>query len=766
MKKQKPQKEDAFHQGNAEKRAREEKRILSSFISELPEGIIVCSAEGRILLYNRMAARLLLSGTGTGEEYPVLTGRLITSLLDKAPVEHALDEISRRLKRNVLDTVSYFTLQRPNRTIQVRIVPVLSVSGNFAGFVLILDDITLQNRAEERVTSLLKTLTKDARSPLASIRAAIEAMRQFPQMQANRREQFEEIIRNEAVVLTDILDTVSERYESLIRTERPLEPVPAPEIVDALFRRSREQLGIVLDTGEPSTGTPGEKPLVNADRFSIITALLFILNQLKTHTGLWEFSLRVSETGDIVHIDILWQGASLAPETVKEWENLILPGQHHGTALTLKEVTGRHHAAWFPYTGKGPDDSECLRLFLPAVQIPVRAASSVPDLISEPRFEHRDLSLFSRPDMDRELDSRLLTELAFTSLVREVTRAKTLEELIDKHDRLPGLISSMLSGGTKIKTVTFLVTTFSDALLAKIMELALEKAGRPPVPFSFMTLGSEGRKEQTLKTDQDNAIIFQDVPQTEEEKIQAYFLDLADTVCTWLDRAGYNFCRGGIMAKNEKWCRPVSAWKKYMSSWIHEAGPEDLFHTNIFFDFRHGAGDPAFVEELRGHLFDRLEEWTGFLRHMTQNAVYFKPPLGAFGRLITSRKKEHRNHLDIKLSMMPIVEFARIYALRHRIRETNTESRLYRLYLKNVLSERQYNEIEQAYSFMMQLRFTAQINAIVRKGKKPDNYVNPKELSSFEKKMLKEVLKTTGRLQDRLSFDFTGSTSEPLQRNF
>ncbi|MBU1343970.1 MAG: hypothetical protein KKE44_16085, partial [Proteobacteria bacterium] len=172
--------------------------------------------------------------------------------------------------------------------------------------------------------------------------------------------------------------------------------------------------------------------------------------------------------------------------------------------------------------------------------------------------------LFDRSIENPELDDRLLTELSYTSLIREINQANALEEVIGKHSQLPRLIHSMITNGTKIRTVTWLVTAFSDAILNKIFEFALMEVGPSPVPFAFITLGSEGRKEQTLKTDQDNAIVFMDPDSKKSEAlVQAYFLKLGEKVCMWLDQAGYDYCNGGIMAKNPKWCQPLSVWKNY-----------------------------------------------------------------------------------------------------------------------------------------------------------------------------------------------------------
>jgi CBS domain-containing protein len=271
-----------------------------------------------------------------------------------------------------------------------------------------------------------------------------------------------------------------------------------------------------------------------------------------------------------------------------------------------------------------------------------------------------------------------------------------------------------------------------------------------------MILGSEGRMEQTLKTDQDNAIIFEDVPPKSQDKVQRYFLDLGEKVCTWLDRAGYAFCQGGVMAQNPKWCQPMSVWKTYFHSWIRTAEPRDLLEASIFFDFRGAFGEMDMIEHLRKYLFESLKGWSGFFRYLAENALHFKPPLGFFRNFVVESKGKHRNKFDIKSAMLPIVDLARIYALNNQVPETNTRERIHQLYVKKVFSWQEYNEIDKAYSFLMQLRFVRQISAVIEENAKPDNYINPKKLSRIEQQMLKEIFKRIEKFQERLDFDFTG----------
>ena len=341
-------------------------------------------------------------------------------------------------------------------------------------------------------------------------------------------------------------------------------------------------------------------------------------------------------------------------------------------------------------------------------------------------------------------------------LLREIQMATDLDIIIDKHQQLPRLVRSLIHSGATAKNVTRFITTVSDAILNKLMSMTLDEMPPPPVPFVFMILGSEGRQEQTLKTDQDNAIIYQDPQPDDADSVDRYFLKLGDIACTLLNQAGYDFCTGGVMAKNPKWCQSLSRWKAYFSDWIHAAEAEDLLQASIFFDFRRGFGEDSLIAELRQHLFASLDGWPGFFRHMTENALNFKPPLGFFRNFVVESKGRHRNAFDIKSAMTPIVDFARVYALKNRIDETNTMERLDQLRIKKIISPQEYEELEKAYSFLMQLRFVRQITAVMDDDIKPDNYINPKKLTHIEQTMLKEIFKRVEKFQSKMNFEFIG----------
>lgn len=342
-------------------------------------------------------------------------------------------------------------------------------------------------------------------------------------------------------------------------------------------------------------------------------------------------------------------------------------------------------------------------------------------------------------------------------LIREIDTAGSVEEITDKHRQLPRMIQNFINSGVKADNVARLISTISDAILNKLIGFAINELGPPPAKFVFLILGSEGRREQTLKTDQDNAILFEDQPVEFFESVKGYFLKFGEKVCTWLDQVGYAFCKGDVMAKNPQWCQPLSVWKEYFTKWIATVEPEALMQSSIFFDFRGGYGDFDLSARLRRHLCASFAQRPNFFRYLAENSLYPKPPLGFFRSFIVESEGEHRDAFDIKGSMTPIVNFVRIYALKNGIEETNTPERLNQLFLKNVLSWKDYHDLEQSYSYLMQLRFVRQITAMIRENAKPDNYINPKTLSRIEQTMLREIFKNIERFQAKMSADFIGA---------
>ena len=347
-----------------------------------------------------------------------------------------------------------------------------------------------------------------------------------------------------------------------------------------------------------------------------------------------------------------------------------------------------------------------------------------------------------------------------TILLREIQLSKSEEALTRANRLLPELTRIFIKNQIGVGHLSRLISDVADLILEKAIELSLKKLGPAPADFCFMILGSQGRREQTLCTDQDNAIIFADVAQNEEERVQQYFLKLGESVCTLLDRSGYKYCDGEIMARNPAWCRPLSGWKANFSTWINTLEAKDLLQAKIFFDFRAitepGNRSAYLIEELQQHLENELSSSPRFYFLLAINILQFDPPLGFFGDFIVETRGQHADVLDIKSVLSMIVDFTRIYALKYGIRTRNTHERLMALNELGILGTQSHDDLERALNYLMTIRLENQTEE-VDQGLKPDNYIKPDRLTSINQKILKEIFAQIKNFQVKLSYDFTGT---------
>ncbi|SDL29394.1 CBS domain-containing protein [Catalinimonas alkaloidigena] len=354
--------------------------------------------------------------------------------------------------------------------------------------------------------------------------------------------------------------------------------------------------------------------------------------------------------------------------------------------------------------------------------------------------------------------NKLLTEQSYSPFVfiQSVRLANTLDELRNKWNRVPSIVFQLLSRGVKAENVNQVITSVSDYISVRIIESALKEMGAPPAKFVFMALGSEGRKEQTLKTDQDNAIIYEDTPPERREEVRAYFLRLAEIISEQLDYVGFSFCTGGFMAKNPRWNHSLSHWKANYEKWMNRPAPESVMNFATFFDCRMLYGDATLFESLREFIGEKLTEHTPLTYyHFGENALKYEPPLTFFNFFRTFSKGEEEV-LNIKKAMTPIVDLVRLYSLKYGVFKTNTGERLEELYHRDLFKKHEYYELMQAYYYMMALRLTQQAKTIIRKQGEPNNYIAPGSLTKIEQVTLKEIFKIIEKFQTKIRIEFTG----------
>ena len=340
-----------------------------------------------------------------------------------------------------------------------------------------------------------------------------------------------------------------------------------------------------------------------------------------------------------------------------------------------------------------------------------------------------------------------------SNLIHETEIAEDIRELKNIHSKLPVLVNALIESSTKTRNVTNIITNLTDAITKRIIDLAIEELGPPPCNFAFMAMGSEGRMEQTLKTDQDNAIVFEDQTNEKAEESYSYFQKLGDRISQNLDFVGYDYCKGLVMAQNPKWTQPVSVWKEYFSSWIQSSDPESIMDSSIFFDFRYIYGNEEYIASLRRHVNDSLENKPVFFYHLAQSIIKYKPPLGFFGNIVGNHQNEDENNIDIKKILLPVTGFIRVYALQNKLAETNSLLRMKQLYQLNVINKSMNDELLQSYNFLMYQRMRFQASSILN-DKSPDNKVNVDELSHIEVTTLKKILNEISNFQSKLNLDF------------
>lgn len=346
-------------------------------------------------------------------------------------------------------------------------------------------------------------------------------------------------------------------------------------------------------------------------------------------------------------------------------------------------------------------------------------------------------------------------ELPVPEIEREIAESKTAGRVIQTLKQLPDLIRSLTDRGVKPDILRETVGSVYDAAIQRFIFLTLEESGRPAPPFTFISLGSNARHEMTMFSDQDNALIFADVPQDRLPEIRRQFLALADDVCGKLKQAGYPYCPGGIMAANPKWCLSVSEWKKKFNQWILKATPETILEVNVFFDIRNAFGSDELVDELRTHIRACVEANPEFYIFYAKNCLGYKAPLGWLGRVRTERKGGEKT-INLKECLKPLETFGRIYALKHSIGSPGSLDRFDELRKQDVLIDETYRELVYVFNYLWQLRFFNQIEANAELSTDSDD-LDVSALTDLERDNLRSVLARIPVFQSKLSYDFLGT---------
>lgn len=335
-------------------------------------------------------------------------------------------------------------------------------------------------------------------------------------------------------------------------------------------------------------------------------------------------------------------------------------------------------------------------------------------------------------------------------LPRQLQRAQTLDELRDYAEQITATVGTLLESGARIGDIGRMVAVAHDALLQRLLRDAEAALGAPPCPYAWLVLGSEGRFEQTLRTDQDNALVYADDAPPDAD---SYFAQLATRVVEQLVACGFPRCPGEIMASNPLWRQPLATWQSYFRDWIAMPDPEALLRVTIFFDYRrvHGALDAE--AGLRPTIAEAADNRI-FLGRLARTALHQGAPIGWFRRLITEREGDQGDVIDLKeRGTALIVDLARLHALEANVAVTNTLARLRAAAQHGSLSTTGASELAAAFELISMLRLRHQYRQL-QHGAPPTNTVPLDELNALERRELKEALRIVARMQESIEVDY------------
>jgi CBS domain-containing protein len=335
--------------------------------------------------------------------------------------------------------------------------------------------------------------------------------------------------------------------------------------------------------------------------------------------------------------------------------------------------------------------------------------------------------------------------------IREAPRVEALAPLAAS---MRETARALHEAGTDVSELTSFISTTNDLLSTRIIDLVMPPDLPAGIECCWIVMGSEGRYEQTLHTDQDNAIIFSDAADRPPEEVRAFLAEPARRVNEAMSLCGIPLCRGGIMAGNAQWCLSLAEWKEQFARWLDRGGPQALLNATVFFDFRALHGATRLAHELRAWLSERAKGHTRFLLQLTQSALGNRPPLGFFGGFVLATHGGVPRVLDLKVNAItPFVDAARIYSLATGVRETNTVRRLREASQPARISAAQLDAWVAAFLAMQRLRVRLHMEALAA-SEAPRNLVDPRSLPVSDRRALKAALREAQRLQERLARDY------------
>ncbi|MHA3980428.1 DUF294 nucleotidyltransferase-like domain-containing protein [Halovulum sp. GXIMD14794] len=332
-------------------------------------------------------------------------------------------------------------------------------------------------------------------------------------------------------------------------------------------------------------------------------------------------------------------------------------------------------------------------------------------------------------------------------MIAEIVEAESAEDMAAVVARTPALLAQLVAAGVRHDAISRRITDITDAVTRRLLTLAEARLGPPPVPYLWLACGSQGRREQTGVSDQDNCLILDDAVAEDDD---AYFAALAQFVSDGLNTCGFVYCPGDMMATVPRWRQPRRVWREYFAGWIAQPDNEAQMLASVMFDLRPISGAMGRFDELQEETLAMARRNSIFVAHMISNSLKHTPPLSLFRGFALIRSGEHKNTVDLKHSgVVPVVDLGRVYALQAGITSAGTRDRLKAAGEAGLISAAGAADLLDAFDLIAQTRLQHQA-AQVRKNKTPDNFMSPATLSELERNHLRDAFMVVKTMQSAL----------------
>ncbi|MEZ9786730.1 putative nucleotidyltransferase substrate binding domain-containing protein [Vibrio breoganii] len=341
-------------------------------------------------------------------------------------------------------------------------------------------------------------------------------------------------------------------------------------------------------------------------------------------------------------------------------------------------------------------------------------------------------------------------------LVSSIFQQNSVDDLVTLSEQVNDSFVRLVNEDANSHMVGSAMAIIGKSFKQRIIELAEEELGPSPVPYCFLALGSMARDEQLIVTDQDNAIILSN--SFDKEKHDEYFATLAQMVSDGLDRCGYPYCTGDIMATNPIWRMTQTEWEECFADWIDDPNAKALLNASIFFDLVGVHGQIKWAEKLNRFITERAKNNSKFLYCLARNALNRTPPLGFFKSFVMEKDGKHKNSINLKRrGTAPLADLIRVHALAVGSTQQNSFERLDDILDAGILPRGRAQDLKDALEFISLVRIRHQAIDISEE-REPDNNIEPENLSDFERRNLKDAFQILSNAQNFLKFRYQGTS--------